>query len=72
MACKTFACLRTMWSGVAFHLLFSITLGIDCNTETSLVQFNYCGVASDLLGRSILCMQHAVICLSGLHGFGEI
>lgn len=61
MACKTFACLRTTWSGVTFHLLFPITLGIDYNTGTSSVLFNYCGAASDLLGRSILCMQHAII-----------
>lgn len=63
MACKTFACLWTMWAVVTFHLFFPMTLGIDCYTGTTSVLFNYCGAASDLLGRSILCMRDAVSCL---------
>lgn len=62
MACKTFACFWTAWSGIlsTSYFLFPVSLGIDCDTGTPSVLFSYCGVASDLLGRSILCMQDTV------------
>lgn len=52
-----------MWAAVTFHLFFPMMLGIDCNIGTSSVLFSYCGAASDLPGRSILCMRDAVVCL---------